>query len=77
MKNLSNITLAEFRGILSRLGLSKVRSRGGHEVWTKDGMLRPIIIQSHIEPIPEFVIRNNLRNLGITKETFLKMLDER
>lgn len=77
MKNLSNITLAEFRSVLFRLGLSKIRSRGGHEVWMKDGMLRPIIIQSHIEPIPEFIIRNNLRNLGITKETFLKMLDEK
>lgn len=77
MRNLSNITIAEFRSILQRLGLSRVRTRGGHEAWMKSGMLRPIIIQSHIEPLPEFIVRNNLRNLGISKEEFLKMLEEK
>jgi predicted RNA binding protein YcfA (HicA-like mRNA interferase family) len=77
MRNLSNITIAEFRSILQRLGLSRVRTRGGHEAWMKPGMLRPIIIQSHVEPIPEFIVRNNLRNLGISKEEFLKMLEEK
>jgi predicted RNA binding protein YcfA (HicA-like mRNA interferase family) len=77
MKSLSNITIAEFRYILQHMGLSKVRTRGGHEAWKKEGMLRPIIFQTHVDPIPEFIIRNNLRNIGLLKEELLKMLEEK
>lgn len=75
MRNLSNISIAEFRAILTLLGLSKVRTKGGHEAWMKEGMTRPVIIQNHVDPIPEFIIRNNLRNIGINKQDFISMLE--
>jgi len=75
MKNLSNITIVEFRTVLQKLGLTLVRHKGGHEVWSKKGMTKPVIIQSHISPIPEFIIKNNLRTLGIDKQEFLKLLE--
>ena len=75
MRKLSNISLKEYRTTLSRLGRSPVRSKGGHEAWMKTGMTRPVIFQTHVEPIPEFVVRNNLRNIGITKEDFLAILE--
>ena len=75
MRTLANITVSEFRAVLERLGLSKVRTKGGHEAWIKQGMTRPVIIQTHINPIPEFVIRNNLRNLGVSKQDFLELLE--
>ena len=31
MKKLSNITLKEFRAVLTALGLHKMRTKGGHE----------------------------------------------
>lgn len=76
MKMLSNISVSEFRRALSFLGLEKVRSKGGHEAWAKEGLTRPIIFQTHVEPIPEFIIKNNLRNLGISKDEFLAILDK-
>ena len=76
MRNLSNISIAEFRAILTLLGLSKVRTKGGHEAWMKAGMTRPVIIQNHVDPIPEFIIRNNLRNIGISKQDFISMLEK-
>lgn len=76
MKKLSNISLTEFRAVLSLLGLSLQRTKGGHEAWAKAGMTRPIIIQTHVEPIPEFIVQNALRNLGINKQQFLSLLEK-
>ena len=70
MGTLSNITIDKFRQFLMANGLSCVRVSGGHEVWSKEGLLRPVIIQTHIDPIPEFILKNNLRNIGKTRKEF-------
>lgn len=36
-------------------------------------MLRPVILQTHVDPVPERVIRSNLKTLGLTKEEFLSL----
>lgn len=76
MKKLSNITIAEFRQILVILGLEKVRTKGGHEAWMKAGMTRPVIFQTHVEPIPEFIVKNAIRNLGVTRQEFMDILEK-
>lgn len=71
---LSNIPLADFRRYLFDEGCNRVeqgtKGRGGHEKWIKEGLLRPITLQTHIDPIPEFIIRNTLKTLGRTKKDF-------
>ncbi len=62
-KGLKNIPLKDFRKFLEYKGLKCIRTSGGHEVWSRKDLLRPIILQSHVNPIPEFIIRNNLRTL--------------
>lgn len=52
------------------------RIKGGHEIWTHPDASRPIIIQSHIDPIPAFIVLNNLKTLGITKEDFFKAIED-
>lgn len=76
MRNLSNVSISEFRAIMLLLGLSKVRTKGGHEAWMKAGMTRPAIVQTHVEPVPEYVLRNNLRIIGISREEFLTLLEK-
>ncbi len=76
MKKLSNITLNEFREFLISQGLQKDRTKGGHEAWIKKGMTRPVIFQTHEEPIPIDVITNNLRTLGISKKDFLNSFEK-
>jgi len=76
MKKLSNVSISEFRSVLSELGLEMKRKKGGHEAWMKDGMTRPVVFQTHVDPIPEMVIKSNLRTLGISKDEFLKLLEE-
>jgi hypothetical protein len=71
---LKNIPLRLFRDYLYFKGLKPIREKGGHEVWSRKNLLRPIILQSHIDPIPEFIIRSNLRTLGETADDFYEFV---
>lgn len=67
---LSNISINDFRNFLISIGCKKAKTEGGHERWVKDGITRPIILQTHISPVPEFIVKNTLRNIGMTKTQF-------
>lgn len=71
---LKNIPLRLFRDYLYFKGLKPIRKKGGHEVWSRKSLLRPIILQSHIDPIPEFIIKSNLRTLGETADDFYEFV---
>ena len=75
-QTLKNIPLKDFRRFLEHKGLNIIRTTGGHEVWSGTFLLRPIIVQTHIDPVPEFIIRNNLRTLGSDKKEFLNFLND-
>ncbi len=69
--HLRNIPLKLYREFLTEKGCVCSRISGGHEHWTKPHLLRPITIQTHIDPVPEFIIKNGLRILGLSKQDFL------
>jgi hypothetical protein len=76
-RKLSNIPLSDFRSFLSKQGLKVIKStkgRGGHEKWARADLDRPITIQTHVDPVPEFIVKQILRHLNITRETFYKQL---
>ena len=75
MKKLSNITISEFKAVLGSYGLQQLRTKGGHEAWTREGMLRPIIFQTHVEPVPEFIVKNAIAGLNVTRQEFLERLE--
>ncbi len=75
-KKISNISLSELRKFLVNFGCELKRIKGGHEHWAKTGLARPITFQTHIEPIPEFIMKNILRNLGISNEEFWDILEK-
>lgn len=75
MKKLSNITLKEFRAVLAALGLHKIRTKGGHEAWVREGLKRPVIVQTQVDPVSELVVRKTINDLGITREEFMSRLE--
>lgn len=75
MKKLSNITLDEFRAFMKAQGLTMQRTNGGHEMWAREGMARPVVFQTHIDPLPEFVVKNNLTAMGVTRKEFLDFFE--
>jgi predicted RNA binding protein YcfA (HicA-like mRNA interferase family) len=75
MKILSNISLKEFRAVLTALGLHKMRTKGGHEAWVREGLKRTVIVQTHVDPVSELVVRKTINDLGLTREEFLAILE--
>jgi YcfA-like protein. len=73
-QKLSNIPLSDFREFLIKSGCKKIRVSGGHEVWVRKDLLRPIVIQTHISPVPEFIVKNILRDLKCSKQDFFNIL---
>lgn len=70
----SNTSLATFRKFLLAVGCECVSTNGGHEKWKRDGLTRPIIVQTHIDPVPEFIVRNALRTLNISTNDFMNIV---
>lgn len=73
---LSNVSLTQFRQFLSDIGCVCVSTAGGHEKWKKEGCLRSVILQTHIDPVPEFIVKNNLRTLGLSRNDFIEWLKQ-
>ncbi len=71
---LSNIELKTLRIFLTLIGCKHTRTTGGHEHWTRKDLLRPITFSNHIEPIPEFVMKNILKQVQISKKEFFALL---
>lgn len=74
MGTISNISLAKYRKFLLATGCTCTGNSGGHEKWHKDGLTRPIIVQTHIDPVPAFILKNALRSLGISTQKFLEII---
>jgi hypothetical protein len=75
MNKFKNISLRVFREYLIFCGLNHIRTKGGHEVWSAKGLSRPVVLQTHVDPVPEFIIKNNLRTMGKTANHFLDFLN--
>ncbi len=52
-----------------------MREKGDHRIYTRDGLLRPVVVPREIT-LPVFIIRNNLRVLGISPEEYLSILEK-
>jgi hypothetical protein len=72
--SLKNIPLRTFREFLVYKGLKHIRTSAGHEVWTSSNLLRPVVIQTHIDPVPEFIVKRNLSTIGSNRDEFIEFL---
>ena len=62
-----------FERFVLDVGCIFVRTKGDHLIYKKTGLKRPIVIPTY-DPLPPFIIMNNLRVLGVPKEALLKFL---
>ena len=56
------------------VGCTFVRQKGDHRIYSRDGLKRPVVIPRDTE-LPVFVIRNNLRILGISPQDYVEILE--
>lgn len=74
MSLIDQISWRRFEKYLLSIGCIFKRQKGDHRVYWKPGLKRPLIVPQERE-LPVFIILNNLRVLGISKEEFLKGIE--
>ena len=72
---LKNVSLRDCRRFLMKAGCQTKRTTGGHEHWTRSDLLRPITIQTHIDPVPERIMKQIIRTLEIDRDEFVNILN--
>lgn len=76
MPALTPIPWIDFEKFLIYIGCEFKRQSGGHRIYTRAGLKRPIVIPAH-GILPVFVIRNNLRLLGMSSVEYFEVLKRR
>ena len=74
-KSLSNVPLKDFKNFLSYHNLKMIRRTGSHEIWSKTELIRPVVVQSNVDPIPGFIVKSNLRSMGLTSKNLRDFLE--
>ena len=59
--------------IFEKAGCTYVRTKGDHLIYHYPGAIRPVIIPKYRE-VPVFVIKNNMRVIGMSRENYLELL---
>ena len=75
---MASYTYDQFRYILKKLNFENIRSKK-HETWRKvlpnGAILRVRISHKHGKDIPKWLFHEMLRQSGIDKDEFIKLLD--
>jgi predicted RNA binding protein YcfA (HicA-like mRNA interferase family) len=74
MSRITPIPSGRLRKVFESAGFRCVRTQGDHFVYTKEGIKRPIVIPGCSE-VPVFIIKNNLRSAGISREDYFRLLE--
>lgn len=74
MARLRPIKPAAFEKFLTYSGCEFVRQKGSRLVFRRADLIRPIIVPIHSGDLPVFVVRNTLRQLNMSLDTYLEIL---
>ena len=74
MPKISSIPAWKLRKIFELAGFVCVRTEGDHLVFTKPGVMLPVVIPDWKE-VPVFIIKNNIRTTGITRDEYFVLLN--
>ena len=75
MPKKQNVTNRQFQKFLIYVGCVLKRIRDDHFVYTRPDLIRPIIVPID-NPLPQFIVKNNLDLLGISWKEFFKIMEE-
>mgnify|MGYP001598822617 CR=1 FL=1 len=56
-------------------GFRFARQEGSHRSYVKAGVARPVVIPAYSE-VPVFIIRNNLKTAGLSRDDYFRLLNE-
>ena len=73
MSKLSPVSYKQLVKVFEADGFRCVRTEGDHMVFTKPGIIRPVVIPKYAT-VPVFIIKNNLRTAGMSRERYFELL---
>jgi len=73
MTRIAPVHWRDFEKFLFYIGCEFKREKGDHRIYSRKGIRRPIIVPRE-KDLPVFIIRNNLRTLGIDREEYLEIM---
>ena len=73
MPRLSPLSYKALVRVFEADGFRCVREEGDHMVFTKTGCIRPVVIPKYAA-VPVFIIKNNLRTAGMSRERYFELL---
>jgi len=59
--------------IFEKAGCMYTRTKGDHLIYHYPGAARPVVIPKYKE-VPTFVIKNNMRIIGMSRDKYLELL---
>ena len=75
MPRLAPVSYKQLVRVFEADGFRCVREEGDHMVFTKPGVIRPVIIPKYAS-VPVFIIKNNLRTSGMSRDRYLELLSD-
>ncbi|MGH9521922.1 MAG: type II toxin-antitoxin system HicA family toxin [Terriglobales bacterium] len=60
-------------GVLEHEGFVLSRQRGDHMIFTKPGILRPVVVPRY-DSLPVFIIKNILRTAQISRDRYFELI---
>jgi len=75
MPKIVPVPARKLRRVFELAGFTCTRVEGDHYVYSKAGVKRPIVIPDY-DPVPVFIIKNNLKSAGISREEYFSLLDD-
>ncbi len=73
MSCLTPIPFSKIIRVLEKEGFVLARQRGDHMIFTKPGILRPVVVPRY-DPLPIFIIKNILRTARISRDRYFELL---
>jgi hypothetical protein len=76
-RHLRNISISKLESFLELCLCKYIKNKKGHIQYTRSDLTRPLPFQNHIDPVPEFIVKNLLRGLGYSKSDFHDILEQK
>lgn len=75
MPRITPIHWKRFEKFLLFVGCTFEREKGDHRIYWRKDLKRPVVLPRDLQ-LPIFIIRNNLRVLGMPPEEYLEILKQ-
>jgi predicted RNA binding protein YcfA (HicA-like mRNA interferase family) len=75
MPKFSPVSYKQLVKVFEAEGFRCLRTEGDHMVFTKSGVIRPVVIPKY-GSVPVFIIKNNLRTGGISRDRYFELLGQ-